>query len=484
MLLRVYLDKGALPLNRGALFDEFVFQLLKREGLADDDQLTAPGQALSKNLEALAWAMQSRAGEAGESRGGLELTIARSGAVSLLSGETNLRAAANANLLEDGEPVRFTHQLLQEYFTARRMLVEIDKGTLDARSLWPNERWWRPSGWEEPAVLALGMSGDKAEKVLDWLTSANPDVVARALHGSGVQASDAAKIKLRDRWLPEMTDVKVQPNSSARQVIGSALGTVTLSSGEPLDNRSGVGLARNGVPEFEWVQIRGGAVTLKGMHDIFHVNPFQISRYLVTNEQFQAFVDADDGYRLKRWWVHMVRSIVPQVPRWTPANHPRESVSWYEAVAYCRWLTHKKCVNGVLGSNYEIRLPTEWEWQQAATNGNPANVYPWGSRWDDTRGYHFIGYTTAVGIFPHDTWINGPLDMVGNIWEWCLNTYANPHSGASVKINKSIRRAIRGGSWFLVSEESLRCSKRDSYVAEYQDANIGLRPILILRSSL
>ena len=58
-------------------------------------------------------------------------------------------------------------------------------------------------------------------------------------------------------------------------------------------------------------------------------------------------------------------------------NHPAENVSWYDAVAYCRWLSKR------LG--YEIQLPTEWEWQQAATGGDPTNQYPWGPDWDSKR---------------------------------------------------------------------------------------------------
>ncbi|NOZ53318.1 MAG: formylglycine-generating enzyme family protein [Gammaproteobacteria bacterium] len=41
-------------------------------------------------------------------------------------------------------------------------------------------------------------------------------------------------------------------------------------------------------------------------------------------------------------------------------------MSWYDAMAYCGWLNHRL--------QYEIRLPTEWEWQLAATANNPPNL--------------------------------------------------------------------------------------------------------------
>ena len=71
MMLRIYLDKGAIPPNRGALFDEFVFQLLKREELADDDKLNGEGPGLpDANLEELGLGHAAPRGRAGETRGG------------------------------------------------------------------------------------------------------------------------------------------------------------------------------------------------------------------------------------------------------------------------------------------------------------------------------------------------------------------------------------------------------------------------------
>lgn len=128
MFLNIYLLRGRVPQNRGGLFDEFVFQLMKREGLTHGDMPDEAGQALLEGLEVLTWALQHEVSEAAGTGNGVELTLPRVEALIQLGGEDRLRRAASANLLEDAEPVRFTHQLLQEYFTARRLLAEVEQG--------------------------------------------------------------------------------------------------------------------------------------------------------------------------------------------------------------------------------------------------------------------------------------------------------------------------------------------------------------------
>ncbi len=225
-------------------------------------------------------------------------------------------------------------------------------------------------------------------------------------------------------------------------------------------------MTADGLPDINWVDIPGGQVTLEDKGSTYQVESFRIARYPVTNIQFQAFVAAEDGYGNEKWWVDLERTDAPQPPSWSEDNHPRETVSWYEAVAFCRWLSAR------LGD--DVRMPTEWEWQQAATGGNPNNIYPWGPDWDATRcnsDESDLGRTTAVGMYPNGSTPQGVLDMAGNVWEWCLNKYYNPND---IRINQSGRRVIRGGTWFEVPE-NLRSAVRNWDDPDSSFSGVGFR---------
>lgn len=151
-------------------------------------------------------------------------------------------------------------------------------------------------------------------------------------------------------------------------------------------------------------------------------------------------MEAPDGYRNKEHWKDLDRYVEPG-EQYRPANnHPAERVSWYDAVAFCHWLSSH------LGS--EVRLPYEWEWQQAATGGNARNDYPWGT-WVGAHANTVgsgLNRTTAVGMYPGGASAQGVMDLVGSVWEWCLNTHENP---AANDPTNSKARVLRGGSWSL-----------------------------------
>jgi formylglycine-generating enzyme required for sulfatase activity len=213
------------------------------------------------------------------------------------------------------------------------------------------------------------------------------------------------------------------------------------------DGRPGVGLGADGLPDIVWCDVPGGEISLEGSAEPFHVEPFQISKYPVTWAQYSAFLQAPDGSKNPFWSEGLAaHPDYAGVHRRRVDNHPAENVSWFDAVACCRWLSSRL--------SCEIRLPTEWEWQQAATGGDPANSYPWGAEWDSRRANTLesdLQRTTAVGMYPHGASPIGALDMSGNVYEWCVNEHEKPEQ---VGLAGSDKRAVRGGSWQWEAKEA------------------------------
>lgn len=204
------------------------------------------------------------------------------------------------------------------------------------------------------------------------------------------------------------------------------------------DVRTGVGVSPTGVPDIVWCEIPAGRITLEDKAGRFDVDQFLISKYPVTYRQFLAFVDDSEGFTHKRWWKNLDRPKAPPEQFRRAGNCPVDSVSWHDAVAYCRWLSER------LGR--AITLPTEMEWQRMAMGGQRSREYPWGDEWDQTRANTYesrLNRSTAVGLYPAGATQQGVLDVAGNVWEWCSNRYEQP---GAVDYQPTAR-ALRGGSW-------------------------------------
>ena len=458
MLYQVWRAEGAVPRNRGDLFARFIDRLLAREHLVVKQsktgnwERTADGERLLAGLTKVAWGMQrervERDPEEAEDFGVLTM-LSRDAAAALLGGEDGLRRAEDATVLEVTSGVRFRHQLLQEYFTASALRQHIDHEGLRAARLWPAERWWQRSGWEEAAVLYAGLYAKDCTPVIRWLKDAQPEVAAQCILESGAEIADRVSLlrELHDAWLPRLTDIEGEPMPEARAAIGRALGRLGL------DDRKGVGLGSDGLPDIDWVQIAGGEF-LYQEGERRTCEPFRISRYPITHAQFQAFLDADDGYTDDRWWTGFDNPVrEPAEARWPIANHPRETVSWFEAIAFCGWLTTRSRESGLIGAHEEIRLPTEWEWERAA-RGTDGRLYPWGDNYHSGYanideavgdvGPHVLNQTSPVGIYPQIASHEGLCDMAGSVWEWCLNEYHKPDQ---ISRGGSEFRVLRGGCW-------------------------------------
>ena len=227
-------------------------------------------------------------------------------------------------------------------------------------------------------------------------------------------------------------------------------------------------------PMLEWVEIPAGETTLKyGDRDLFfHVDSFHISKYPVTNAQYQLFINEPDGYANESWWdfseeaLEWRRSHSWLKPKFPGRDHPCANVSWYEAMAFTRWLSAK--------TGLEITLPNEPQWQRAA-QGDEGYKYPWGQHFDSTKcntGEGKRRQTTPVSQYPEGASPYGVYDMVGNTWEWCVNaTYFTREQDESVV---RTARAVRGGS--VISKKNRANNFFHFYLnPAYRYASIGFR---------
>jgi formylglycine-generating enzyme required for sulfatase activity len=147
-------------------------------------------------------------------------------------------------------------------------------------------------------------------------------------------------------------------------------------------------------------------------------------------------------------------------------------VSWFDAVAFCKWLTVET------GKRY--RLPTEAEWERAARGGLEAKLYTWGDEAPQNQ-------TNYSGL-----WLNGPervgrrapngfglYDISENVHEWCSDWLDDNYYRESPERNPEgpaigTRRTSRGGSW-RHQIKITRVAARSSIPPEFKYSDYGFR---------
>ena len=214
---------------------------------------------------------------------------------------------------------------------------------------------------------------------------------------------------------------------------------------------------------FEWCQIQGGEVNLIDASDyggtrggVYQVSDFAIGKYFITNSQYKRFLDAPNGFQNPEWWNYSPEGNLwrrdhrsPKPPAFPGSDQPATRVSWFDSMAFCNWLS-------VELSAY-VCLPTEQEWQRAAV-GDTGWAYPWGNELDETRGNfaNHVRQTSPVGSYPAGKSPFGVMDMIGNLWEWCLTVWGSD----STNPGGYVYRATRGGAWNVSNPEYLRAIDR------------------------
>ncbi len=232
-----------------------------------------------------------------------------------------------------------------------------------------------------------------------------------------------------------------------------------------------------------WRYVPGGSYTIGGWEkdqpsvDV-ELPEFWVARFPLTVAQYAPFVAVGYAPDAELWWckkgLEWKRERRRQQPwRWNSAdyaqlNQPVIGVSWYEAAAYCTWLTEQ--LKDVLPADYCLRLPTEAEWEVlAAWEHGQRHTYPWGEPeptpelavYEDDDGRD-LGHPAAVGVCPAGAAACGALDVAGNVWEWTASADAEyPQQCAIIEADPPTHRdmALRGGSYWN-NRTYVRCAAR------------------------
>lgn len=194
------------------------------------------------------------------------------------------------------------------------------------------------------------------------------------------------------------------------------------------------------------------------------VDAFRIAAAPVTRDQYQRFLQAS-GHEPPRYW---------HDPRFQHPQQPVVAVNWYDAVAYCDWLTS-------IVAEQTFRLPTEAEREKAARGGRQDQAYPWG---DDLPDWMDVVYRGDAVERPDQVAQDPPNDfglhnMADLVHEWCADWYDAKYYETGPADNppgpeQGPRRVSRGGSWRHAVKVT-RCAHRSAIMPDRQLSDYGFR---------
>lgn len=252
---------------------------------------------------------------------------------------------------------------------------------------------------------------------------------------------------------------------------------------------------------FEWCYVEGGNVILENATQdggtkggTYQVSDFAIAKYPITNTQYERFLSHSNGFSNTLWWNYSSEATQwrkdhkkPKPNTFNGSDLPRTRASWFDSMAFCLWLSaelkshtqREEPLTTHPMPAYNIRLPKEQEWQRAAL-GDTGWCYPWGDKLDETRGNYGnnIGQPSNVEKYPEGISIFGVMNMVGNVWEWCLtgwNQEMNDVSGYTYRV-------IKGGAWNINNPDYLRANDRGCHPPRGTLNDCGFRVLLSLGS--
>jgi formylglycine-generating enzyme required for sulfatase activity len=513
MLLIVHFNNRRLPDQRADLYQKAVDAMLRPDYTLDEtvsqeiEQRVGGSLAINREmLQLVAFHMHQRGAEQGREISEdalcqiLESNPTYTPFVSDLVSQTRQRGTL---LEERGGLYRFIHLSFQEYLTGRYLVErmrDIEKIAEFLENGLVNDAWWR-----EPILLMIG-----------YLDITSPQLAHEMLSRlAGLDEEAEEKIG----QLPlEMQLAAVELSAAAYQECQNQSPVLKASLLKRLrfffkrENQENAAFAPAILASAADSLDRFGYLP-DDLHTFVEIpqTQFRIGKYLVTNAQYERFLQADDFASEAYWtnfpkfsepdeetgeiteigdwgdegWQWLQKTLKDQdqspdgkvvLPRYwhdprfgmVRAGVPVVGISWHEANAYCRWLLAHwdKLTEAQQNPGWKpgvLRLPTEAEWIAAAGGAEPNGRYPWDKEGEITQDIaeimrrgnvneSNIGRSTPVSTYPLGASPQGVWDLGGNVWEWQSNYYDKDRDYL----------AIRGGSWY---------DRRDYARVSFRDLN-------------
>lgn len=560
LLLIVHFGGGELPEQRAELYGRAIDSLLYPDYALDENVAESLARQVGDRhyyralLKHLAFHMHKLGEEQGLEidEDHLRETLQKEPELADLTESLIRDARTRGTVLEERfGAYRFVHLALQEYLAAAYLaddVRETDKIVQFLEGGLLLESWWREVVLLLCGYLHVGSGPIVATRFLRRLagvgTQASKETLSPATRLAAVelaatavldlpQSDERLKQALAQRLLQQLRDeaVLLQSPANVRVWAGAALGQ--LGEGEErLLEVDQMELCFVPAGAF-WMGDDAAELEVDGIQPALHENEvvydYWLGRMPVTNAQFAAFV-LDGGYEEEAFWGE-----AKDAGRWqfgfftgwyfnvlntqemkngahdygTPFNlpgHPVVGVSWYEALAFCRWLTRRWQGIGVLPGDWRVILPSEAEWEKGARGGlqiplaprivraaqglnagtvdlqknrEPERIYPWGNAFEADRAntaQSALGASNRAGSYPRGASVYGCLEMSGNVWEWTRSifgvwdfakqafgeTHTYPYiADERERLDDGPKhmRVLRGGNW-LDGKEWARCGAR------------------------
>jgi hypothetical protein len=370
----------------------------------------------------------------------------------------------------DAQHFRFRHRTFQEYLAARWLtsgeVIENFRAKLEQEP------------WREVLFLAFGhliAVANQADTALNVLYELLPNHPSRAAEWrqvlllGEVYARLLGEQRVRQSKLRKTSQLLL---TSVPALLTAAMQHVALPAAQRLEagllltrgvnDPAGLGLDEDppGLDDFIPIPVVG----------------LRMGKYPVTNKQYKRFVVAG-GYNQKEWWSkegwQSRERYTWTKPRWwddarfNRNSQPVVGVSWYEAEAYCAWLTRElRCTEQITDTEV-VRLPSEAEWLAAAQPG--LGRYPWGGAFQashvNTRESH-LEQTTPVHMYPAGATASGVYDLSGNVWEWNADWDQGKYP------------CLKGGAWYT-NKERAEPSARFLYNPYDGYFDVGFRCVVV-----